>query len=177
MYVSPHAWREDVYSNELVQQSDYFVVDKSDWGKTSLDFNDKAFSLTQTTVHLSESSYRVVNHGSESHPDNPMDRIIWLASLFNEADRFWEDEEVEGVRCFGFEVSAKKYGTNPDGMLHRLWFDAETKLPVKMEFEYLHKSDGEPRRSVTDRFEWNAEIPAETFEPDVPEDFTVKEQS
>ncbi|MHC4355903.1 MAG: hypothetical protein ACYS0H_24645, partial [Planctomycetota bacterium] len=28
IYVSPLAWREDVYSNELVQQTDYFVVDK-----------------------------------------------------------------------------------------------------------------------------------------------------
>ncbi|MHC4169269.1 MAG: hypothetical protein ACYSWQ_20160, partial [Planctomycetota bacterium] len=177
IYVSPLAWREDVYSNELVQQTDYFVVDKGDWGRTSLDFNDKAFSLTQTTVHFGDSSYRIVNHGSESHPDNPMDRIIWLASLLNEADRFWEDEEIEGIQCFGFEVSAKKYGTNPDGMLHRLWFDARTKLPVKMEFERIHEGDGKPRRSVTDRFEWNADIRAETFEPEIPEDFTVKEQN
>lgn len=177
MYVSPQAWREDVYSNELVQQTDYFVVDKGDWGQTSLDFNDKAFSLTQTTVQFGDSSYRIVKHGSESHPDNPMDRIIWLASLLNEADRFWEDEEIEGIQCFGFEVSAKKYGTNPDGMLHRLWFDARTKLPVKMEFERLDEGDGKPRRMVTDQFQWNPEIPAETFMPEIPEDFTVKEQN
>jgi outer membrane lipoprotein-sorting protein len=181
IYVSPHAWREDVHSkyserdddpaNEHVERTDYFVMDKSDWGETSLDFNDKAFSLTRTTVDFDDASYRIVNHGSESHPDNPLDYVIRIASLLNEADRFWEDEEIEGIQCFGFEVSAKKYGTNPDGMLHRLWLDAETKLPVKMEFEYLHKTDGKPRRSVTDRFQWNAEIPAGTFEPRIPEGF------
>jgi len=181
IYVSPHAWREDVHSqyserdddpaNEHVERTNYFVVDKSDWGRTSLDFNDKAFSLTQTTVDFADASYMIVNHGSESHPDNPMDYIIRIASLLNEADRFWEDEEIEGIRCFGFEVSAKKYGTNPDGMLHRLWFDARTKLPVKLEFERIHEGDGKPRRSVTDRFQWNAEILAGTFEPRIPEGF------
>lgn len=90
---------------------------------------------------------------------------------------FWADDEVEGVRCFGFELSAKKCGTNPDGMLHRLWFDAETRLPVKMEFEYLHKDDGELRRSVKDRFQWNAEIPSEMLIAEIPEDFTVEERN
>lgn len=152
-------------------KSDYFVVDKGDWGQTSLDFNDKRFKLTQTTLDFAESTYRVVNHGSESHPDNPMDEVIRIASLLNEADLFWEDQEVEGAHCFGFEISAKKYGTNPDGMVHRVWFDAQTRLPVRMEFEYLHKGNGKPRRSVKDRFQWNAEIPAGTFEPRIPEGF------
>jgi outer membrane lipoprotein-sorting protein len=174
MYVSPHAWREDVHSNELVQQTDYFVVDKSDWGQTSLDFNDKAFSLTQTTVHLGDASYRIVNHGSESHPDNPMDRIIWLASWLNRADRFWENEEVEGIQCFGFELSAKKYGTNPDDMLHRFWFDADTKLPVRMEFERL-RNDGTKSVIVRDQFEWNPDLPADMFTPDIPAGFTFIE--
>jgi len=55
--------------------------------------------------------------------------------------------------------------------LHRLWFDAQTKLPVKMEFERILEGDGKPRRSVTDRFQWNAEILAGTFEPRIPEGF------
>jgi hypothetical protein len=170
-YVSPHAWREDVQSGEQMLKSDYFVVDKGDWGRTSLDFNDKRFKLKQTTLNFAESTYTVVIHGSESHPDNPLDRIVRIASLLNEADLFWEGQEVDGVHCFGFEISAKKYGTNPDGMVHRVWFDAQTRLPVRMEFEYLHKGDGKPRRSVTDRFQWNAEIPATTFEPMTPEGF------
>lgn len=46
-----------------------------------------------------------------------------------------------------------------------------------MEFERIHEGDGEPGRSVTDRFQWNVEIPAGTFVPEIPEDFTVMGQN
>ncbi len=175
LYISRHAWREDVYSGEQVQKIDSFVVDKSDWGRTSLDFNDKAFSLTQTTVHFGDANYRIVNHGSQSHPDNPMDSIIRIASMLNKADRFWENEMIDGVECFGFELSAKKYGTNPDTHKHRMWFDVQTKLPVKTEFEWV-QTDG-PRRQIREKFQWNPALPADTFNPEIPVDFTLSEQN
>jgi len=169
IYVSPHAWREDVYSNELVQQSDYFVVGKSDWGKTSLDFNDRNFRLNQTTVEFADHSYREQTYGNTSHPDNPMDRIIFLAGYIDKADRFFENRQIEGIECFGFELSAKKYGDNPDTSIHTLWFDSETMLPVMIEDEDLEENG--PSKKVLDQFEWNPELPADTFVPLIPEGF------
>jgi len=172
VYISRYGWREDMYSNGLIQQTDWFVVDKEDWGKTSFDFNDKNFRLIQTTVNFADRSYKETTYGSASHPDNPMDRIIFLADHIDKADRFFESEQVDGIECFGFELSAKKYGTNPDTNIHTLWFDAVTMLPVKTEFQWL-QDDG-PRKMVLDQFEWNPELPAETFIPEIPDDFTLE---
>ncbi|MHC4368630.1 MAG: zf-HC2 domain-containing protein [Planctomycetota bacterium] len=171
--LSEHDWRRDFYSGENLRKAEWFVVDQGDWGKTSHDFNDKGFQLTQTTVNFADGTYKIVTHSSESHPDNPMDRIVFLASHLDRADRFMEDEQIEGIDCFGFELSAKKYGTNPDDMLHRLWFDAATNLPVRMELEWL-EDDG-LRKNIRDKFQWNPPLAAETFTPEIPSDFTLEE--
>lgn len=173
LYIAPQAWREDHYSGERVNKTDFFVTDKEDWGKTSFDFNDQKFKLTQTTVDFNDRNYRVVTHGSKSHPNNPMDRIIRIASMLNRADHFWDREMVNGVECFGFELSAKKYGSNPDTHKHRMWFDKLTKLPVKTEFAWV-QSEG-PRRKICEHFQWNPAFGVETFVPEIPEDFTVKD--
>lgn len=175
IYISRYDWRKDYYSGGKLQLTEWFFTDKSDWGQTSLDFNDRNFKLIQTTVNYPRRSYRQITHGSTSHPNNPMDRIIFLIGWIGKADWFFESETIENTECFGFELSAKKYGTNPDTSIHRLWFDTETKLPVKMEFEWL-QDDG-PRKMIRDQFEWNAELPPETFIPEIPTDFTLETRS
>ena len=156
-------------------KTEWFVTDKEDWGKTSLDFNDRNFRLIRTTVNFDDHTYNETTYGSKSHPDNPMDRIIILAGWIDRADRFFESQQIEGIECFGFELSATKYGSNPDTNIHTLWFDTETKIPVKTEFEWL-QADG-PRKRVQDHFEWDPELPTETFIPNIPADFTPEATS
>ena len=175
IYLSRYDWRKDSYSGGQVQKTEWYVTDKADWGKTSFDFNDKNFRLIQMTVNFDNRSYTQITHGSTSHPNNPMDWIIFLAEQIDKADRFFESEQIDGIECFGFELSAKKYGTNPDTSIHTLWFDTGTKLPVKMEFDWL-QDDG-PRKRVQDKFEWDPELPAETFVPEIPADFTPEANS
>ena len=175
IYISKYDWRKDSYSGGQLQKTEWYVTDKDDWGKTSFDFNDKNFRLIQTTMNYADHSYNQITYGSASHPDNPMDRIIFLAGYIDMADRFFESQQIEGIECFGFELSAKKYGSNPDTNIHTLWFDAETMLPLKTEFQWL-QDDG-PRKMVLDQFEWNSELPAETFIPEIPADFTLEANS
>jgi hypothetical protein len=175
IYISRYDWRKDYYSGGNLQQTEWFFTNKSDWGQTSLDFNDRNFKLIQTVVNYPRRSYREITHGSTSHPNNPMDRIIFLIGWIGKADVFFDSETIENTKCFGFELSAKKYGTNPDTSIHHLWFDAETNLPVKLEFEWL-QDDG-PRKIVQDQFEWNVELPAETFIPEIPDDYTLETPS
>ena len=172
IYISEYDWRKESYSGEQLRKTEWYVTDKEDWGKTSFDFNDRNFRLIQTTVNFAGRSYKEITHGSKSHPDNPMDRIFFLAGYIDRADRFFESQQIEGIECFGFELSAKKYGSNPDTHIHTLWFDAVTMLPVKMEFEWL-QDDG-PRKMIKVQFEWNAELPVETFVPEIPADFTLE---
>jgi outer membrane lipoprotein-sorting protein len=173
IYISEYDWRIDSYSGEQLRKTVWYVTDKSDWGKTSFDFNDRNFRLIQTSVNFADRTYKIIMHDSRSHPNNPMDHIIFLTGLVHKADRILENEQIEGIECFGFELSAKKYGTNPDTSKHRLWFDVETKLPVRMEFEWL-QDDG-PRLMVKDQFQWDPELPAETFIPEIPLDFEFVE--
>jgi outer membrane lipoprotein-sorting protein len=126
-------------------------------------------------VNYADRSYKQRTHGSASHPDNPMDRIIFLADYIDKADRFFESRQIDGIECFGFELSARKYGTNPDTSMHTLWFDAETKLPVRIEHQWLG-SDG-PIKTVCDQFEWDPELPADTFIPEIPAGFTLEADS
>ena len=175
IYISEYDWRKDSYSGEQLQKTEWYVTDKDDWGKTSFDFNDRNFRLIQTIVNFADRSYKEITHDSKSHPDNPMDNIIFLADHIDKADRFFESRQIEGIECFGFELSAKKYGTNPDTNIHTLWYDAETKLPVMMEFQWL-QNDG-PRKMVMDQFEWDPELPVETFITKIPADFTLETNS
>ena len=163
LYLSRYNWRKDSYQAEELRRRQWFVIDKDDWGETSFDFNDKNFRMTETIVDFRERSYQTIAHDSRKHPENPMDGIIFLASLVNKSDRFTEDEEIEGAECYCFELSAKKYGTNPETSKHRLWFDKDTKLPVRMEFEWL-QDDG-PRRMIREQFEWDPELPGNIFSP------------
>lgn len=173
-YISRYDWREDIYYlSQAIQLSNVFITSQSDWGKTNFDFNDEAFSLIQISVNYREHPYKTTNYNSSSHPDNPLDRIIFLIGWFSKADIFFENEVIDNKECYGFELSAKKYGTNPDTTKHRIWFDKETNLPVRIEDEWL-QDDG-PGIMVKDQFEWNTELPAELFIPDIPNDYTPEE--
>ena len=100
-----------------------------------------------------------------------MDRVRHPVGYIHRADRILENATVDGMECFGIVLSAKKYGTNPDGMLHRMWFDVQTRLPVRMEFEFP-RGEGKPvARLVRDRFEWDPELPPDTFVPVIPDGF------
>jgi outer membrane lipoprotein-sorting protein len=102
-----------------------------------------------------------------------MDHILFLAGLVNRADRVLESIEIEGIECFGVEVSANKYGDNSPDDKHRMWFDAETKLPVRMEFEYW-QSDGKTRSiRIRNQFQWDPELPPDTFVPEIPKGFSL----
>ncbi len=43
-------------------------------------------------------------------------------------------------------------------------------LPVLIEHEGLEENG--PSKTILDQFEWNAELPADTFVPEIPEGFT-----
>jgi len=169
IFISEYNWRIDDYSGDQVGETEWYVTEKDDWGKTSFDFNDRNFRLTKTIVNFADRSYREETYGNTSHPDNPMDRIIRLAGYIHMADRFFESRQIEGIECFGFELSAKKYGDNPDTSIHTLWFDSETMLPVMVQHEGL-QDDG-PRKTVLDQFQWDPKLPADTFVPKIPEGF------
>lgn len=170
--ISPNGWREDKFSGEQVCETNYYVSDIKDWSKPRFDLKDPNGTLTQTHVNFDKRTYSVTKRDRAFHSGNAMDRIIFIAGMLDRADRFWEKKVINGIECFGFELSAKKYGTNPDTHKHRMWFDIQTKLPVKTEFEWV-QTEG-PRLDIRETFQWNPAFPAETFTPTIPEDYTAQ---
>jgi outer membrane lipoprotein-sorting protein len=175
IYLSKNAWRKDYYSDEQLQRNEWYIFDKEDISETNFDVDEKVTGLTQINVNPLSKTYQVLSYTADSQPTHPMNRILFLAGLIGRADRVLENEKIEGIECFGFEISAKKYGDNPDLMKHRLWFDVKTKLPVRIEFQSLN--DNVLRTEIKNHFKWNPELPADTFIPKIPKDFKLVESN
>ncbi len=177
VYLTRHAWRVDRYDGDDLKQVQWFVISKEDMTPTSFDFNDKAFCLTHTTVDFESQTYKHVAHGRDTRPPHPMDMIRFLVGQVDRADRILDDALIDGTACIGLEISAKKYGTNPDHMIHRLWFGLRTHLPVRMELDYLPDGATEKVVRVKDQFEWNPAFAPAFFVPEIPPGFTAAEDS
>jgi len=135
-----------------------------------------SLGVTETLVDFAEKTYRIIDHTGQWPPRHPVVHIFFVAGLIDRADRFYESAEIDGVECFGFDVSAKKYGDNPDGAIHRVWFDAATSLPVRMELHWPD-SDGTGASTITqEQFDWDPELPEDFFTPQIPPDFKQVEE-
>lgn len=175
MYLSRYAWRQDRFDGDQLRTTEWYVIEQADTTPTSLDFNDESFLLTQTTVDYQAQTYKVVAHDRDNRPSHPLDSIRRVIGHIDLADRILDNTVIEGIECFGLELSAKKYGSNPEDMIHRLWFSTETDLPVRMEFEFVPESTGQKARIVKDRFEWSPSLPEDFFVPQIPPGFTQAE--
>jgi len=173
VYLSRYAWRQDRFEGDRLQATEWYVVEQEDATSTNLDFNDESFRLVHTTVDYQTQTYKKVTHGREDRPRHPMDSIRHPIGYIDRADRILDNKVIDGIECFGLELSAKKYGSNPDGMIHRLWFDTKTDLPVRMEFESVSESSGRKAVEVKDQFEWNPVLPDDFFIPQIPPDFSL----
>ncbi len=73
----------------------------------------------------------------------------------------------------GFEISASKRGQNPEDQTDCIWFDIETKLPVRIEHRGWPATD-EPETTLTiiqSEFDYDPYLPADTFVPETPEGY------
>jgi outer membrane lipoprotein-sorting protein len=173
--VSRNAWRVDRLEGDRVRTTEWNIIEKDDDAPTSLDFNDKNFRLVQTTVDYEARTWRQITR--HQMPRHPVDQMAFIIELIDRADRFYESADLDGVKCFSFEVSAKKYGTNPDGALHGVWFDTVTKLPVRMEVHWPNRDGTAVTTTVQDQFQWDPLWPADLFVPQIPAGFTQIESA
>jgi outer membrane lipoprotein-sorting protein len=169
VYFSKSAWREEHYVGQHLQEINWYVQ-QGELLEGPFEPQDNLV-LTETKIDFNQRNYQIIPHDSRSRPRHPMSSILFVAGLIDKADRYFDYVEIDGRACFGFEVSAKKYGDNPDGMLHRVWFDSTTKLPVRIELQYPADASGQIPTIVKDQFQWNSQLPDDTFNPVVPSDF------
>jgi hypothetical protein len=80
---------------------------------------------------------------------------------------------INGVVVEGIEEKKPQQMVDANSIM-RLWVDVQTNLPVQVEVEMIGMAEGQMRqhRYVMENFEWNAEIDASVFVPEIPDDFT-----
>ena len=77
--------------------------------------------------------------------------------------------EVKGVESRGANVVEGMLGD----AVQRLWVDARTDLPVKLEIEVFSKQGRKIMDMLISDFEWNADIPDAELTLDIPEDYQM----
>ena len=159
LYVSSDSYRRDIYDGDFLREIQWYVPDGDGTLQHSIRYDLKSYFK-----HTGEGSFG--NH-------DPVERMRFYVRLLDEADKLLGETVIEGCNCVGFEISAGKYGDNPEQWIDCIWFDIETKLPVRIE-EHGRPVTDHPEKTFTiikDQFDYNPELPADTFIPETPEGF------
>ncbi|MCP4257886.1 MAG: hypothetical protein GY774_10215 [Planctomycetes bacterium] len=154
-YVSHDSYRRDIYDDDFLREIQWYVPDGD--------------SMLQHSVRYDLNSYFDHTHeGSFGHYD-PVDRMRSYVSHLDRADQLLGEEVIDGYNCVGFEISS---GTSGDRVVC-VWFDKETKLPVRIERRGIPVTN-KPNRTTTiimDQFDYNPQLSGDMFIPKTPEGF------
>jgi hypothetical protein len=83
-------------------------------------------------------------------------------------------KNINGRKCEGVEVDDPKFGRMIfETGKGRIWADVETELPVLVELEGTSAGGAIRIHIIHDQFDWAAQLTAEDFEPNIPDDYTV----
>jgi hypothetical protein len=81
---------------------------------------------------------------------------------------------INGVHVAGIEVNDMRiFGGMLDKGVSHLWIDTKTELPVLMEFEGTTQNDSIHSKMVMYDFEWNIDLEATVFEPNIGPDYSM----
>ncbi len=158
-YSSSDAFRRDIYDGDVLRETQWYTPDGED--------------TIQTSVRFDTGSFTVLRHSGSYGQQNPMERLRFYVRLLPKADRQLGPETIAGHECVGFEVRASQYGNNPDTWIDRIWFDANTRLPVRLEQSGrpLTGDDSATVTTICDQFDSDAILPADTFARTIPSGF------
>lgn len=155
-YMSSDSYRRDIYDGNSLREIQWYVPDGNDMIQHSIRFDLKC--------------YNAVRHGGSFGVQDPVERIRFYVGQLDKAHEFLGERVIDGRNCVGFEISAARYGSNPETWLDRIWFDQETRLPVRIE-QSGRPVTGDVTKTFTtiqDRFDYAPQVPADTFLPQTP---------
>jgi len=159
LYVSSDSYRRDIYDEGVLREIQWYVPD----GEGTLQHSVR-FDLESYFTHTGKGSFG--NY-------DPVERMRSFVRQLDKADKLLGEKVVEGRDCVGFEISASKRGNNPEEWINCIWFDVETKLPVRIE-KRGRPVTGHAEKTFTiiqDQFDYDPGLSADTFVPKTPEGF------
>ena len=156
LFAAGDRYRRDTYDQDLLRESQWYVQRPDRLTMTSVRYNDKTYTVT---------------HDPKARQKNvdPITRIEALAQLLDELGRRIGTARIEGHDAVEFEIAAKKIDAQADDATMHIWLDQATKMPLKITYQFAATI------LVQDHFDWDATLPADTFEPEIPAGFTKLE--
>jgi len=159
-YVSKDSYRRDIYDASSLREIQWYVPDGND--------------MIQHYVRFDLKCYGALLHKSSFGDVDPVERMRSCVGQMDKAQRLLEDRVVDGRACVGFEIQTAGDGDSSEHRTDRIWFDIETKLPMRIELAGLPVTD-DLKRTVTivqDQFDYAPQLPPDTFIPmEPPADF------
>ncbi len=155
-YVSSDSYRRDIYDGDTLREIQWYVPDGD--------------GMIQHYVRYDLRCYGATRHEGSFGVQDPVERLRVYVHQMDKAERVLDEQVIEGCTCVGFEIRASAYGDNPDTWVDRIWFDIETKLPMRIE-QAGRPVTGDPTRTFTtilDQFDYMSQLPADTFVPQEP---------
>lgn len=151
-YGSNDSYRRDIYDGDFFREIQWYVPDGG--------------NMIQHSIRFDLESYFIQTHTGSYGDYDPVDRLRSYVGRLNEADRQLGTEVIEGCECVGFEVSGD------DGQTHRIWFDVETRLPVRIEWRGITRPDMESTLTIIrDQFDYDPGLSEDMFVPYTPEGY------
>ena len=164
-FTAGNRYRRDTYDQGRLRASQWYVQRADGLTATSVRYNDKTYTVT----HDPKARHEAVD---------PMARMEALAQLLNESGRRLGTERIDGQDAVEFAMETKKIDAQSEEATMHVWLDQATKMPLKITHQFA--THGGPEQLVAtiierDHFAWNLMLPAGTFEPVIPPDFTKVE--
>ncbi len=159
-----YGFRLDGYNNEEVTIQTYATL--SDGAMTSVDHPNRTYYRTA----LADDAL------AEIENMEPKEAVReYLSAEYTKLGR----RTIEGVEAEGIEIdrdpSEAKANFQVDSCVIQLWVAVDTGLPILVEVDTVGKNGTLEIHTVQDNFQWNVELDASEFEPDIPEDYTQME--
>ena len=159
-----YGFRLDGYNDEEVTIQTYATL--SDGAMTSVDHPNRTYYRTA----LADDAL------AEIENMEPKEAVReYLSAEYTKLGR----RTIEGVEAEGIEIdrdpSEAKANFQVDSCVIQLWVAVDTGLPILVEVDTVGKDGTLEVHTVQDNFQWNVELDASEFEPDIPEDYTQME--
>jgi len=162
------------------------VYGSAEYGMRMDSYLDPEFPI-QTYATLSDGAMTSVDHPNRTYYRTALadDALAEIENMEpKEAVREYLSAEytklgrrtIEGVEAEGIEIdrdpSEAKANFQVDSCVIQLWVAVDTGLPILIEVDTVGKDGTLEVHTVQDNFQWNVELDASEFEPNIPEDYT-----
>ena len=161
LFLSGDRYRRDICEGDTLRETQWYVPNSA--------------GMTQTSIRFDSGTYSIDKHPAPP-PGDKVASLRAIVQFIGKADHRLDLTQIEGRKCVGFEIRAEKLDAQADEGTCRVWFDVNTRLPVRVE-TILESTRRDSTLQIQgtiftlDHIDWNPRLPSNTFTPYIPDGF------